>query len=80
MYNDILQNKAIIEFHGDPSVGIFPRVYQMELPVDVNSATEGWDKETKEDVRRKIKELYEYLDNEDKCTVYFDTDNTQTQG
>ena len=77
MNSDILTNKAIIEFKGDPSVGIFPRVYHMELPTDVNSATEGWDKDSKEEVRKKIKELYEHLDNEDKCTVYFDTDSTE---
>jgi hypothetical protein len=48
--------KVTIYFSADPSVGIFPYSYEMEIPT--------FDNEYREEIRKQIKDLYTELDGE----------------
>ncbi len=61
---------ASILFPGDPSVGINPRVYHMNLDEELRNAFDD-DKELREYHRAKIKDLYEEMDGVDTCVVAF---------
>lgn len=58
-----------IEFHGDPSVGINSYGYDMNIP---------FDKEHREEIRKQIKALYDELDGEFLCVVYFEDELKDT--
>ncbi len=58
--------KAFIHYNNDPSVGMFPYGYEMEVNI------ENMDIEDLNEVRKKIKELYEFIDGESPTWVMFD--------
>jgi hypothetical protein len=64
-------HKISIEFPRDPSVGMFAEWYTMEIPNPIN---EEWSKEEKEELRAKIKSMYEGIDNDGTCRVYFENE------
>ncbi len=55
--------KALVYFPNDPSVGIWSTYYTLEIP--------QFDNEFREEYRKKIKDLYEDMDSEFICIVYF---------
>jgi hypothetical protein len=69
--------KATIYFSNDPTVGISPAYFTMELPFFSKEAMQDFDDEKEsltgiECVRNKIKKMYEELDGESFCHVWFD--------
>ena len=68
--------KVTIYFPNDPSVGIFSNYYGMEVP---DWRVYGMDKEDerqfREEMRSKIKSLYEELDGEFTCRVWFEDEH-----
>lgn len=72
-YNDTPY--AVVMFNGDRSVGISPRQYTIQLlfdPADEESV--------REDFGNKIKELYEYLDNDERVSMVMFGDENQDDG
>lgn len=61
--------KVFIHFQADPSVGCNPYTYVMYIPRVTNQDDSP---EYREEVREKIKTLYNELDCEFTCDVYFD--------
>lgn len=60
--------KAYIHFNADPSVGCFPYGYNIEIPT--------FEEEYREEVREKIKALYNDLDGDFGVSyVIFDDEN-----
>lgn len=59
--------KATIYFSADPSVGIFPYHYTMELP--------DFEPEYRQETREMIQKLYTELDGEFKPIVFFEDEN-----
>lgn len=60
--------KAYVHFNADPSVGCFPYGYDIEIPT--------FEEECREEIREKIKELYNFLDGEFLVSyVMFDDEN-----
>lgn len=65
--------KVSIEFSGDSSVGLFPYKFGMEIPEQFAGDSDDPDYiKYREETRKEIKKLYELMDGEDKCTVWFE--------
>lgn len=69
---------AIILFMADASVGMFPYSYKMELDCNLKELFLE-DSQYREEVRQKIKSLYEELDNDSRCVVWFSDERQDEQ-
>jgi len=58
---------ATAYFEGDSSVGFYPYSYTLEVP---------FDNDIREDIRQEIAELYNSLDGEFSCKVFFEDETT----
>lgn len=56
--------KVYVHFPNDPSVGMNPYGYELEVPFP--------EPEYREDFRKEIQKLYHYLDDNSKCHVQFE--------
>lgn len=58
--------KAFVHYNNDPSVGMFPFGYEIEVNIDKPELEEL------NEIREKIKELYEFIEGEKPSYVMFD--------
>lgn len=70
-YKKRQMSKVYIIYFGDSSVGIKYAYHEMTIP--------EFEESEREEIRQKIKQLYEWLDGEYRVTVNFGDENKDTE-